>query len=609
MAIMERFWDLAVRGLRLLAPLVSRGGGKLARGIRGRARDRGVFGAWARDGRDDRRPLVWFHAPSVGEGLQARAVMRALRAECPDVQMAYSHFSPSAERFAQRIEADVAGYLPWDTLDEIGPVLDALRPQLVAFTKTEVWPGLAAAARQRGIPVVLTAATLPASAGRLRWPARPFLQRTFGSLERVLAISTEDGARFDRLGVPTNRIAVTGDPAMDSVAERVQATDPALPHLIAIGRAAVPTLVAGSTWEPDERVLLPALDRARARMGAADGRCPLRLVIAPHEPDESHLDPLESRLRAHGWNPVRLGGLKRAQDDKSLAAGCAHEAHADAGPVSNDRPTAIVVDRVGVLADLYTLADAAYVGGGFGTDGLHSVLEPAAAGVPVVFGPHHHNARAAAELQRVGGGRAVSDEKNLATALLDWLGDPEAGNRAGRAALRYIEAHQGAARATARELAPLLGCGPEDPSDDRAGPPRASSSTRTNPDLPNGAMPTPMSETTRDRQRPIPEMTPGELQERLGRDQPLVLVDVREPHEAEIADLPEVGQLRIPVDQFQKRADEIDSDAPIVVYCRSGSRSMWAARHLADRGFEQVWNLKGGVLGWRDEVDPSLEAY
>lgn len=107
----------------------------------------------------------------------------------------------------------------------------------------------------------------------------------------------------------------------------------------------------------------------------------------------------------------------------------------------------------------------------------------------------------------------------------------------------------------------------------------------------------------------IPEMDPVELRDRLDQEQPLVLVDVREPHEREIADLPEVGQHRIPVDQFIERMDELDPDDPVVLYCRSGARSMWAARNLAANGFEQVWNLKGGVLGWREDVDPSLDAY
>lgn len=107
----------------------------------------------------------------------------------------------------------------------------------------------------------------------------------------------------------------------------------------------------------------------------------------------------------------------------------------------------------------------------------------------------------------------------------------------------------------------------------------------------------------------IPEMTATELKDRLDHEQPLALVDVRDPHEREIADLPEVDQHRIPVGEFLDRIEELDPDQPVVLYCRSGARSLWAARHLAERGFEQVWNLKGGVLAWRDEVDPTLQAY
>ncbi|TVP58953.1 MAG: rhodanese-like domain-containing protein [Gemmatimonadales bacterium] len=104
-------------------------------------------------------------------------------------------------------------------------------------------------------------------------------------------------------------------------------------------------------------------------------------------------------------------------------------------------------------------------------------------------------------------------------------------------------------------------------------------------------------------------MTATELKARLDQEHPLVLVDVRDPHERQIADLPEVDQHRIPVGEFLERTGELDPDEPIVLYCRSGARSLWAARHLAERGFEQIWNLKGGVLAWREEVDPTLREY
>ena len=107
----------------------------------------------------------------------------------------------------------------------------------------------------------------------------------------------------------------------------------------------------------------------------------------------------------------------------------------------------------------------------------------------------------------------------------------------------------------------------------------------------------------------IPEILVAELDRRLGRGDELALVDVREPHEREIADLPEVGQQRIPLGQLLDRVSELDREMPLILYCRSGSRSGWATRELRALGFGNVWNLKGGLLAWKEEVDPSIQAY
>ncbi|MGD2068504.1 MAG: glycosyltransferase N-terminal domain-containing protein [Gemmatimonadota bacterium] len=419
-----------VRGARLAAPLFGRGDSKLARGIRGRrgAGDRLV--AWGRERRVPERPLVWFHAPSVGEGLQARAVLEALGSRRAGAQTVFTHFSPSAEALARAMPCDAADYLPWDVRAEVGPVIDALRPDLIAFTKTEVWPVLMEEARRRGVPAVLIAATLPGSSSRLRWPARDVLGPSFRSLAEVMAIAEEDARRFRRLGTPAERIHVTGDPGIDSAARRAADADPDAPWIRPFARDDRPVVVAGSTWPPDEEVLVRAFERIREV-----GPRPL-LVVAPHEPDEAHLAPLEAALAAGGWTSRRLGEVE--------SAGRAGEADA------------VVVDRVGVLAQLYTVAAAAYVGGGFHDEGLHSVLEPAAAGVPVAFGPRHDNARAAGELSRRGGGRVVEDAAELAGVLERWLEEPSERAASGRAARDYIESHLGAADRTAERVLALL---------------------------------------------------------------------------------------------------------------------------------------------------------
>ena len=108
---------------------------------------------------------------------------------------------------------------------------------------------------------------------------------------------------------------------------------------------------------------------------------------------------------------------------------------------------------------------------------------------------------------------------------------------------------------------------------------------------------------------PVPQISPTQLKERMDRSDPIVLVDVREPWEREIADLPEYGQVRMPLGDLVRHHDQLDRGAEIILYCRSGGRSDSAAQLLRHRGFDNVWNLDGGVLRWREDVDPSLRTY
>ncbi|MEQ9400359.1 MAG: glycosyltransferase N-terminal domain-containing protein [Longimicrobiales bacterium] len=414
---------------RALTPLVAHGSGKVARGLRGRRRAHADLVAWGRAHRAPDRPLVWFHAPSVGEGLQARAVLEALSARRADLQTVFTHFSPSAEALAGRMPADVAGYLPWDLPGTVGPVLEAVRPDLLVFTKTEAWPVLVAEAASRGVRVAMAAGTLPESAGRRGGLARRVLEPRWRRLELLAAISPEDGARFVDLGVAAGAIRVAGDPGIDSAAQRAAGARPEAPYLAPFEAVPRPTLVAGSTWPADEAVLLPALERVRQKV---DG---FRVVLAPHEPDAAHVDGLLTRLDAGGW---RAATLSRVEVE-------------GAGEVD-----AVVVDRVGVLAHLYTAGSVAYVGGGFHGQGLHSVLEPAAARRPVCFGPRHANARAAGDLVSHGGAVEVRDAEDLARIVLSWFTDPEAHDYAAARAYDYIDAHRGAAERTAVLLDALL---------------------------------------------------------------------------------------------------------------------------------------------------------
>jgi 3-deoxy-D-manno-octulosonic-acid transferase len=429
MSIPERLYTLALHAARPLLPLAARGEGKLARGIRGRAGVLERMEAWARAHRDPERPLVWFHAPSVGEGLQARAVVEAFRARRPDAQVAYTFFSPSAQAFARTVRADFADYLPLDLPADVNRALDALRPSVIAFSKTDVWPVLTREAKARRVRLAMLSGTLPAASSRLRGPARALLAPAYRRLDAVAAISAEDAARFGALGVPAERRTVMGDARFDQVWARAAAADRDSPLLRPFAGIAGVTLVAGSTWPEDEERLVPALARLRS------ANHPLRLILVPHEPTPAHLARSIVLLADAGFSPVqRLS-----------------EVEAGAAPGE-----AVLVDRVGVLGDLYALADVAYVGGGWGTAGLHSVLEPAAFGVPVIFGPRHANAREAAGLIAAGGALELAEDATPG-AIAPVLADPTRRRAAGDAARRYVEAGLGAADAGAALIERLLG--------------------------------------------------------------------------------------------------------------------------------------------------------
>ena len=437
MALPQALYRTTLRALRALSPAMTKGDSKLAIGLRGRRDAHERLAAWGRSFRVDSvngaatppvtdRPIVWVHASSVGELIQARAVIDVLRRRTARLHVVLTFFSPSAEAVHEDFPADVSSYLPWDLPEVIGPVLEAVRPSVIVFTQREVWPTLAEEAAARGVPTILIAGTLPQGAGRLSGPGRILLGSAFRNLRSVAAVSSEDGQRFGRLGVRSDRVTVTGDPGIDAACDHLVRIDHRAPHMRIFGAGSqpgdVPILVAGSTWPSDEAVLLPAVARVRRSIPG------LRIVLAPHEPDAHALAGLGRRLAAGGWTPATLGEIEGAKNT----------------------PDAILVDRVGVLADLYALASVAYVGGGFHKGGLHSVIEPAAAGVPVLIGPRYRGSVHATRLVAAGAVRAVADADSLAHALGKWLEAPEKNEAPGRHAMDYIEEHRGAAECTAR---------------------------------------------------------------------------------------------------------------------------------------------------------------
>lgn len=410
-------YELVARVARSAAALAPPGDAKLVRALRGRRGVRGRFEAWGRMERAPARPLLWMHAPSVGEGLQAKPVLELVRQRHADVQLAYTHFSPSAVNFAKSLDVDFRDYLPFDTEGDGVAALDALRPTALVFAKLDLWPTLVRLAHGRGVHLGLISATLAADSSRGSFFGRALLRDAYARLDAVGAIDEEDADRLVALGVRRDAIIVTGDTRYDQVWARARSVDRNAPLLAGL-RSDRLTIVAGSTWPADEAELLTAMGRIIA------SNPNVRFIVAPHEPTAGHVTAVERWATRERLTIARLG--------------------------THDAATApiVLVDRVGVLAELYALADIAYVGGAFHAAGLHSVLEPAAFAAPVLFGPHHQGSRDAHLLLARGGAYSVAGASALTARFDAWLRDAESRRSAGLRAQSLVHEGVGAAERT-----------------------------------------------------------------------------------------------------------------------------------------------------------------
>lgn len=416
----------AVAQLARAATLVAPADGpKFARALADRRGLLDRYRAWSRGNRDTTRPLLWMHAPSVGEGLMARPILQQLRGAQPGTQLAYTWYSPSAVNFATGLDVDFRDYLPLDSTGEMEAALDAITPTALVYSKLDVWPNLTRAARARGVRLGLVSAALAAGSSRRSGVARALLREAYASLDAVGAVDNADADRLIEIGVRREVIQVTGDTRYDQVWDRT-AHIATKESLLAPLRSHRPVLVAGSTWPADEAVLLPAFVHLHRAVPE------LQLLIAPHEPTPSHLRPIAEWAKAAG-----------------LRAAVMSEATAGASDV-------IIVDRVGVLGDLYALGTIGYVGGGFHAAGLHSVLEPAAFGLPVVFGPRHLGSRDAMLLLAAGGATSVSDVRTLVATVTQWLKDDSRRKEAGANARDAVATGVGAAAQTYQLVTRLL---------------------------------------------------------------------------------------------------------------------------------------------------------
>jgi 3-deoxy-D-manno-octulosonic-acid transferase len=361
---------------------------------------------------------IWIHVASLGEFEQAKPIVRELRSRLPQARIVLSFFSPSGFEPAQRYgEADILTYLPLDSWRRSGAFLAVLRPSVHLIIRHDIWPNMQWQLQRRGIPSLLVDASLTPQRLRTVRLTRSFLRPVYATFREVLVTTAENIAPFLWVYPRPEQISACGDTRYDQVNQRALEKGK-IEFLNRSGRFDHERcLVIGSSWPSDEKVILPAVIEALQRDAT------FSLIIAPHETTEEHLQGIVTQLEAGGIPWCRLADFS-----------------AESTPFR-----VLLIDRVGLLANLYALGRLAFVGGGFGP-GVHSVLEPAAHGCAVSFGPRHINSLEAVALSRRGGATVINSTEEMRSMVDQFLEDGHSARRIGAEALAMVRENLGASK-------------------------------------------------------------------------------------------------------------------------------------------------------------------
>ena len=349
---------------------------------------------------------IWIHAASLGEFEQGRPLIEMIKAKQPDAHIVLSFFSPSGYEVRKGYNmVDAVVYLPFDLPENVDKFINLLNPQMAIFIKYEFWGNYLKTLKRRGIPTYLVSAIFR--------PGQVFFKPWGGMFRELLSCFTtmfvQNAASRTLLNkIGFNNVEVAGDTRFDRVADvRNAAKDfPVVERFVSNSKF---TLVAGSSWQPDEDIIVPYFNSHPG----------MKLILAPHEFDKERLDALLVKFK----RPVSLYSCASADEMEQCDA--------------------LVVDCFGILSSLYRYGQVAYVGGGFGA-GIHNVNEAAVYGMPVVFGPNHKKFREATDLIACGGGFAIDGDEAFAKVMDKMLSNKAFLEKSGTIADKYIQSHLGA---------------------------------------------------------------------------------------------------------------------------------------------------------------------
>jgi 3-deoxy-D-manno-octulosonic-acid transferase len=377
-------------------------------------------------------PSIWVHAVSVGEVVTVRPLLDALRLVYPTHRLLLSTTTATGQKVAHQLGDVVDGvfYAPLDLPRFVRRSLASVSPELMIFVDTEIWPNWLRACRRRGVKTVIVNGRISDRSYRGYRRGRPFMRRVLRDVDRVCAQTNRWGQRFVNLGLPAERLAVTGSLKFDaSDGAKASETDPGdgLLTRFAFARDRMVVMAASTLSGEDEPVL-----RAFEEVRKTDSRAVL--VLAPRHPERA--STVMASANACGFTTVARTAL---------------ETHAESSV------DVIVLDTVGELARLFQLASIVFVGGSLVPAGGHNILEPAVYRKPIVFGPHMQNFAETADIfVRHGAAVQVHSAQELEQVLVALTRDPARCATLGAAAYAVVEANRGAGIRTLDVIRVLL---------------------------------------------------------------------------------------------------------------------------------------------------------
>ena len=338
---------------------------------------------------DSSKKTIWMHAASLGEYEQGVPVLEAVRSRYPEHQIVLSFFSPSGYDVRKNTPlADSVVYLPIDSLRNAMQFVKVLKPSLAIFVKYEVWPNYMTALQQAEIPSILIAAIFRPNHIYFKWHGR-FMRKSLHKFSHIFVQDSSSQALVKDSGYA--QVSVAGDTRFDRVSrlsEQSEALPKEIQGILTAFSAEKPLFVGGSVWPEDMSILGVALEKTAHN---------IKFVLAPHKVDKASLETLLQVL------PIQL-------QKQSVWL-------SQTNPQEASEASVLIVDRIGILNQVYPLAQMAYVGGGFKT-GLHNTLEAAVYGIPLAIGPNFNKFKEAKDLVALGGIQVINTTEN-ATQFLE----------------------------------------------------------------------------------------------------------------------------------------------------------------------------------------------